>query len=203
MTRKDIPHGLPPRPKPKAQRGAALIVALILLLIMTILGLASMRSTIMEERMSASLYDRSLAFQAAEAALRAGEAAALAQANQGNTAFPNSGRFDDHNEDVCTPSPCNTGLCATPDPNCPPRWEDETFAAWANAPQLDPLSGIPQYFVEFLTRDAPCNPENTQGPTPGNEQVIDPRCSQYRVTARSIPAAGRAQVILQSTYLAN
>ena len=37
------------------QRGVALIVVLILLLIMTLLGLASLRGTIMEERMSSNL----------------------------------------------------------------------------------------------------------------------------------------------------
>ena len=57
----------------RQQRGVALIVVLILLLIMTLLGLASLRGTLMEERMTSSLYDRSLSFQAAEAALRQGE----------------------------------------------------------------------------------------------------------------------------------
>src|SRR3546814_12700111 len=56
------------------QRGVALVIVLILLLVMTLLGLASMRGTLLEERMSGNLFDRSLAFQAAEAALRPGEA---------------------------------------------------------------------------------------------------------------------------------
>ena len=55
------------------QRGMALIVALILLLTMTLLGVTAMRSTTQGERMAGNFRDRNLAFQAAEAALREGE----------------------------------------------------------------------------------------------------------------------------------
>ena len=55
------------------QRGVALVVVLILLLVATLLALANVRNTLLEERMGASVLDRSLAFQAAEAALREGE----------------------------------------------------------------------------------------------------------------------------------
>ena len=47
------------------QRGAVLVTVLVLLMVMTLLGLVGIRTTLLEERMSASLYDRSLAFQAA------------------------------------------------------------------------------------------------------------------------------------------
>ncbi len=56
------------------QNGAVLVVALIFLLILTILGVSSMRSTVLEEKMAGNMRDQSLAFQAAEAALRDGEA---------------------------------------------------------------------------------------------------------------------------------
>ncbi|KEA64591.1 Type IV fimbrial biogenesis protein PilX [Marinobacterium lacunae] len=51
-----------------------LIVALIMLLLISIIGVSAMQSTSMEERMAGNLYDRHTAFQAAEAALREGEA---------------------------------------------------------------------------------------------------------------------------------
>src|SRR5690606_31499753 len=60
------------------QSGVSLVIVLILLLVMTILGLAVMRGTLLEERMSANMYDRSLAFQQAESALREAEAAVRA-----------------------------------------------------------------------------------------------------------------------------
>lgn len=55
------------------QRGVALVIALVLLLIVTVIGLAGMQGTNLQERMSANMYDRSLAFQRAEAGLRAAE----------------------------------------------------------------------------------------------------------------------------------
>lgn len=55
------------------QRGAALVVALVFLLIMTVLGVTSMSSTTLQERMAGNLRDNNLAFQAAESALRDGE----------------------------------------------------------------------------------------------------------------------------------
>jgi len=55
------------------QRGIALLVAMVLLLIMSLLGVASMRGTILEERMAGNWRDQNIALQAAEAALREGE----------------------------------------------------------------------------------------------------------------------------------
>jgi type IV pilus assembly protein PilX len=65
----------------RRQRGVVLIVALVVLLVLTLLGISSMQGTVMEERMAGNMYDRNLAFQAAEAALRAGEADAAADTN--------------------------------------------------------------------------------------------------------------------------
>ncbi len=55
------------------ERGAALIVALVMLLIMTVLGVTAARNTNLQERMAGNLRDSNLAFQSAERALREGE----------------------------------------------------------------------------------------------------------------------------------
>ena len=55
------------------QRGAALIVSLIILLVMTLIGVTSMQTTIMQEKMAGNSRDLSMAFQAAEGAARTGE----------------------------------------------------------------------------------------------------------------------------------
>ena len=57
----------------RQQRGSALIVALSILLILTILGVASMRTVTLEEKMAGNMRDSQLAFEAAEAALRDAE----------------------------------------------------------------------------------------------------------------------------------
>ena len=55
------------------QSGAVLAISLIMLLLLTIIGIASMGGAGLEEKMAGNLRDRNLAFQAAETALRAGE----------------------------------------------------------------------------------------------------------------------------------
>ncbi len=56
------------------QRGATLIIAMVMLLLLTIIGLSSMRGTSLQESMAGNMRDSSLAQHAAEAALRQGEA---------------------------------------------------------------------------------------------------------------------------------
>lgn len=58
---------------PGHQTGAVLIVSLIMLLLLTVIGTASMQSTSLEEKMAGNMRNKSLAFQNAEAALRAAE----------------------------------------------------------------------------------------------------------------------------------
>ncbi|UHQ22183.1 PilX N-terminal domain-containing pilus assembly protein [Lysobacter sp. 5GHs7-4] len=60
---------------PRKQRGAALYVALIFLVIMALLGVTGMQIAAMQERMSSSYQATNAAFQRAEAAARQAEAA--------------------------------------------------------------------------------------------------------------------------------
>ena len=66
------------RSAPPRQRGAALVVSLIILLVMTVIGISSMQSTTMDEKMVGNMRDLSIALQAAESALREGEEVAMA-----------------------------------------------------------------------------------------------------------------------------
>jgi len=54
---------------PARQRGAVLIVSLILLVVMTLLGVTSMNSTSLEEKMAANSQETTRAFQIAETGL--------------------------------------------------------------------------------------------------------------------------------------
>ncbi len=56
------------------QRGAVLMISLIFLVLLTIIGVTAMQTTLLQERMAGNMRDLNLAFQATEAALRAGEA---------------------------------------------------------------------------------------------------------------------------------
>ena len=170
---------------PVRQRGVALLVVLILLLVMTLLGLASLRGSLMEERMSAGLYDRSLGFQATEAALREAEALVA-----GGATFPASG--------------CLNGLCAQRidmastdlvrwlDPATPWRNSTVTLAVDSDGDGTS-ITTTPQFIVEQMG-EAP-NWPGCDRELPINPSCVSPR---FRVTARS-NEANRAQVLLQST----
>jgi type IV pilus assembly protein PilX len=54
------------------ERGAVLLVALIILVVMTILGITATQTTIVEEKMAGNLRDKNVAFRAAEAGLQEG-----------------------------------------------------------------------------------------------------------------------------------
>jgi type IV pilus assembly protein PilX len=179
-------HGLRPcrrasrrtlRPR---QRGISLVIGLVLLLIVTLLALGSMRGVVLQARMSGSTHDRSLAFEAAEAALREAERRAATVAS---TDFPATA--------------CSTGLCATPALAAAPRWLDDSFAGWQAATAAVPADApAPQAIVEDMG-DAP----NWLGCE--NEIPRQPNCTtrRYRVSSRST-ADGRASVVLQSQYAA-
>jgi type IV pilus assembly protein PilX len=55
------------------QRGAVLIVSLLILLVLTVVGISSSRTTTLEEKMAGNMRDKDVSFQAAEAAIREGE----------------------------------------------------------------------------------------------------------------------------------
>ncbi|WP_413703993.1 PilX N-terminal domain-containing pilus assembly protein [Pseudomonas sp. Pseusp16] len=57
------------------QRGMALLVSLVFLLLLTLIGLSSMQSATLQEKMAGSVALRNQSFQSAEAALRVGESA--------------------------------------------------------------------------------------------------------------------------------
>lgn len=160
----------------RRQRGATLVVVLILLLVMTLLGLASLRSTVLEERMTSNLLDRSLGFQVAEAGLREAEAAL-----NPNPTFPTAG--------------CNAlGHCARPDPTAVERWLDPGFNAWATASVSDTNTDAPRYIVEEMGEGP--NWRDCDRLSPIHPLCLTPR---YRVTVRS-QQDGRASVTLQTIY---
>jgi Tfp pilus assembly protein PilX len=58
-------------PGARARRGAALVTSLMILLVLTILGIAAMRTASLEERMAGNVQEAVYAFEAAESGLNA------------------------------------------------------------------------------------------------------------------------------------
>lgn len=129
---------------PRRQRGISLLVVLILLLVTTMLGIVVLRGTLLEERMSANLYDRSLAFQLAESALRRAEQQVLTAVTNGNPIG-----FDCSPVGTSCPlMPANTYTgnvtgCTPGTQNC---WVDDTASTQT-------LSvGNAQFYIQFMGR---------------------------------------------------
>jgi type IV pilus assembly protein PilX len=59
----------------RTQRGMALLVSLVFLLLLTLIGISSMQNATLQEKMASSVSLRNQSFQTAEAALRVGESA--------------------------------------------------------------------------------------------------------------------------------
>jgi type IV pilus assembly protein PilX len=165
-----------------SQRGAAMVIALIMLLVLTLLATASARMTLLEERMTGNTQDRNVAFQAAEAALRSGELVAQAPV-------------------VPVFGGANGGLYKPADPDDAPVWDvldwEDAAAVHADA-ELDAVvedlgGATADYIVEQLPRV----------PTPGESLAADTTVDEatfYRVTARGVGIAGTATVTLQTTF---
>ncbi|MET0279741.1 MAG: PilX N-terminal domain-containing pilus assembly protein [Steroidobacteraceae bacterium] len=187
--RGNSPHGFGHR-----QRGVALIVALVLLLIVTLLAVGSMRGTALQERMSANMYDRSLTFQRSEAALRAAETAITADwriANLGGVDCSVATGI------ACPVVPANA---FTSDAT---NW---TVAGGQHDVNSDLTPGTPQYLIQFLgTGPSEANFGVEANADYGNYGSAYPPDSvaYYRVTTRSSNpgvATDRSVVVLQSTY---
>ncbi len=180
----------------RKERGVALIVSLIILVVVTLIGLSGIQIASQEERMTSNAYDRSLGFQGAEAALRVGEEVAKAESAKvpPNDGFPSNGAYADTDSSCPSPgSTCASGLCQQPDKDCTARWLDEGFTGWADVSDitLSSAADTPQYIVEYLGDNFPCDINN-----PGSFDS----CKRYRITARSSANEDRANVILQSIF---
>lgn len=177
----------------RSERGAILVVSLIILLILTILGVSVMHTTTLEEKMAAATRDKDLALQAAETALRAAE-------DYLAVSKPNSDQFSDT---------CNAGRCTVAAGGVP-RWEDpnicSTDSVWnggcsvelTGAQTIQGVDQQPRYIIEFLKASGGAlnNPMVANlGDFPKEKASI-----YYRITALGYGGSPDSQVMLQSTF---
>jgi type IV pilus assembly protein PilX len=168
-----------------ASRGVALVISLILLVVMTIFGLTGVKLVSSEERMVGQVYDRTLAFQAAESSLREAELL-IEELGQPSPAAGSAC--------VLTAVGAKSLMtCGAPSAAEQPRWLDTDFSEWSDGTAVgkDSLEITPQYFVEYLGDNFPCGFDPSTAAS---------TCKRYRITARARPGSGRANVVLQSVY---
>jgi type IV pilus assembly protein PilX len=170
----------------KSERGAILIISLLLLLILTVLGLAVMRMTRMQERMAGNTRDLNLALQGAESALRDGEARILAfPARPLDVGVLPCGLTA---SEVCQSNTLPVGIAELDDT----WWNTYALEFGAAGKQITELSADPRYTVEWVgtSRLAGLG----IGQEPPEVQFV------YQVTGRSTGASGSANTVLQSTF---
>ncbi len=157
------------------QQGVVLVISLIMLLIMTLLAIGSMNTTVLEEKMAGNYKDRNMAFQAAEAGLRAGESYLRTT--------PVLAVFDG-----------STGLYL-PTTSGLPRWKPDNWASISSREYLGTLSGVttaPRYIIEELL------PVNEPGGS--IEAGVAAESRYYRITSKAFGGTENAFVMLQTTY---
>jgi type IV pilus assembly protein PilX len=174
------------------QRGVALIIALVLLVVATLIGLAASRGTLLQELMSGNTFARSLAFQRAESALRAAEAAISA-----NWQIATLNGVD------CSPASAVQCAIVPADAftNTSANWIDVGGAYNVNSAMS---AGVPQYQIHLIgtgtAEDSFGASSNANSANYGSNAGPD-NVAFYRVTARSsnpVLSGGRAIVVLQT-----
>lgn len=179
------------------QRGAVLITGLIFLVVLTLLGTTALQSTILEEKMAGNLRDETLAFQAAEAALRSGEhfleQVTLPEFNGSGGLYhyacseglnPDAEGEDEEESFSCPP---------TPDPVTEMNWNADDSRETGVV--IEGVVSQPRYFIEQLP-SVPLMGDTGSAQLSGDSLNV----SIFRIVARGTGGTESATVLLQSTY---
>lgn len=165
---------------PQHQKGAVLIVGLIMLLVMTLISVSSMSGSVLEERMSTNFKDRQIAFQAAEAALRQGER--LTASYLVKTFYT---------------STCTNGLCQGDQSDAqdhPDYWIDPTIWSTSTKHITYTVAGTAtpaKIIIEYMGTKII---DSSVGAQPTDPPV-------FRITALGFGQSANAMVMLQSTFI--
>jgi len=172
------------------QEGAVLIFCLVFLLVLTMMGVASMESAVLEERMAGNMQDQNAAFQASEASLQFGETWLTGQITWPATSTDGSTTV--WARDSMDPDAADSQHW----------WQDnarKTAAWWANnAIEVSAVEGVataPHYLIEELS-----TVNSGQSISIGSGLQSRVRVF-HRVTARGSGVGDTAVVQLQSTFV--
>ena len=186
------------------QGGTVLLVALMFLIVITLLGLSSMKSTTLEERMAGNARDYNIALQAAEAALRDAEADLKGSGTTVGrivtvSSFPTNliggGVSGCVSGGLCIPVNELTQLYNN---SAMVNWGGNTttiYGTYTGAAALAGVSQAPRYVLELMqfqdgkNKDTAC------------KSVFSQDCYYIRITARGWGANSQTQVTLQEVFI--
>lgn len=158
---------------PLRQRGVALIVTMVFLIILTYLGISTIQDTNLEEKMASNLYHSNNAFQSAEAVLRDGEDRLT---NATLPPFDNTDGFFDESYDL------NSFIGSSASWDSCSGWQAcQTFAGVKTGYVIQEMPAIN-------------TDDSLEAGTPQDTERY------YRVTAKAESINTAAVVVLQSTY---
>lgn len=175
---------------PLRQRGVALVMALVFLLLLTILGIAALNTTSLEEKMANNVKDRNLAFQSAESALIVAENWVYAQI--GKPVFPNNS--------IGLYTPVTSDTVATPNWDSV-DWSGSSVVTYPSTPgqtvsgSLGKIQTQPKYIIEDMGE----TPESG-GSLVTTSSYKSSGTTILRITGRGTGGTDAAVVMLQSTY---
>jgi type IV pilus assembly protein PilX len=189
------------RPSGNLVSGAALFISLIFLLILTVIGLAGMQNTSLQEKMAGHMRERSLAFQAAESALRAGEVYLATSIPVFVCTSDTDGLYNNSTPGASTDCPTSKGWPSSKQTDHPYPPDNELF--WKGntdvvqlgntSHQYDQLAEKPKYVLEALSSGAPGAAVTLEADIPIS---VGPK--YYRITARGVGRDSSAVVVTQS-----
>ncbi|MEO5367513.1 MAG: PilX N-terminal domain-containing pilus assembly protein [Magnetococcus sp. WYHC-3] len=180
---------------PGPAAGSVLLVALVILALLSLLAVQGLHTAGLEEQMARGHQQRALAFQQAEAALRAGES--WLETYVGPPRPPTAVA-------TCPTPPCSVWQWNTPDADAdglPDLPDNIARDSWWQAHGV-PYDNTSQAW--YLIEERPATVMDSVGESlvvgQGGLSVAPATVHFYRITARSSGPAGTASVVVQSNY---
>ncbi len=173
-------------PTGRRQAGIALFISLVVLLLLTIIGVASVQRMNLQVRMARNAHENLMAFQAADFALRQAEAFLT-------TAPPDPAHFTD----LGVGGLWRPGSFGEPTPwALSGVWALEGSGTRVAASFAGELVAPPRYLIEWLaTFEAPDNPHLVEE----SHASVPQRSAIFRITAKGFGPTANAGTLLQST----
>jgi type IV pilus assembly protein PilX len=173
-------------PDQSSQRGWVLMIGLMVLVMLTIIAMALMRTTLLEEKMAGASRDINLSFEAAEIALRGAETFIESQSDESAFATTNAGLYAQGTSlDDIEPAPFDTNT----------DWDDDDSRVLASA--LAGVTSAPRYMIKKVGESGGEGSLNIGG---YGETDLTQKSVIYRITARGTGGNDNTQTVLRSHY---
>ena len=183
------------------QHGSVLLVTMVMLVVMTLVGLAGIEVTGLEEKMVLNMRDRQAAFEAAEVALKQAEEYVEKDLMDGSIkggedATGLSGFYDANEADGCNQSSTTASLAEKSwEDGCVASLSDNTVFSEAQRKAYKRLVSEPSFIIEkLIDTNTSVNPSLSLGEVKKGGTVY------YRITVKAQGLTTASEVRLQTVY---